>query len=122
MDSRRVLRILVRTVTAMASVTALAATGLVWGVQQQVDAAVVTSDAAIPTPRPTPMGEEFTALLVGLDSRTDANGNPLPREVFDALHVGPDQGELHTDTIIILHVPAGEGDRAVAISIPRDSY
>jgi LCP family protein required for cell wall assembly len=42
--------------------------------------------------------------------------------VLDALHAGPDDGQLHTDTIILLHVPALPGEPAVAISIPRDSF
>ena len=68
------------------------------------------------------IGQAFTALLVGLDARTDANGNPLPPALLDAIHAGPDEGQLHTDTIILLHVPALPGEPAVAISIPRDSY
>jgi LCP family protein required for cell wall assembly len=122
MDARRTLRAAIRVVTALASATALIGTGFVWSLQQRADTTVVTSTAAIPTPRPTPPGEPFTALLVGLDARTDAQGNPLPREMLDALHAGPDEGQLHTDTIILLHVPAEPGARAVAISIPRDSY
>ena len=122
MDARRTMRAAVRLVTALASAAALVATGFVWSLQQQVDTTVVSSTAAIPTPRPTPPGEPFTALLVGLDARTDAQGEPLPREVLDALHAGPDEGQLHTDTIILVHVPANAGEQAVAISIPRDSY
>lgn len=122
MDARRTLRVVVRAVTALASAAALVATGFVWSLQQRVDTTVVTSEAAIPTPRPTPVGESFTALLVGLDARTDAHGEPLPRALLDAMHVGPDEGQLHTDSIILVHVPAGPGDRAVAISIPRDSF
>jgi LCP family protein required for cell wall assembly len=42
--------------------------------------------------------------------------------LLDALHAGPDEGQLHTDTIILLHVSALPNEPAVAISIPRDSY
>lgn len=122
MDARRTMRAAVRAVTALASVTALVTTGFVWSLHQRVDTAVVSSAAAIPAPRPTPPGEAFTALLVGLDARTDAQGNPLPPTLLDALHAGPDEGQLHTDTIILLHIPAGPGGQAVAISIPRDSF
>ena len=41
--------------------------------------------------------------------------------MLDELHGGPDTGVLNSDTIIVLHVPAG-GGAAVAFSIPRDSY
>jgi len=122
MDARRTTRAIVRAVTALASAAALVATGFAWSLQHQVDTGVVSSTAAIPTPRPTRPGEPFTALLVGLDARTDAHGNPLPPAMLDALHAGPDEGQLHTDTIILLHVPDDPGARAVAISIPRDSF
>ena len=41
--------------------------------------------------------------------------------MLDQLHGGPDTGVLNSDTIIVLHVPAG-GGAAVAFSIPRDAY
>lgn len=65
---------------------------------------------------------EQNILLVGIDSRTDAEGNPLPQVVLDQLHAGGSgDGGDSTDTMIVLHIPAGTG-RATAISIPRDSY
>ena len=109
-----------RVLVALASVGALIATGVAWSVQQHVTTTIVTSDAV--TPHPVLIGQAFTALLVGLDARTDANGNPLPPALLDAIHAGPDEGQLHTDTIILLHVPALPGEPAVAVSIPRDSY
>ncbi|WP_433295755.1 LCP family protein [Pseudonocardia sp. CA-142604] len=121
MDARRALRVGVRTLVALTSVLALAVAGLAWSLQQQLDTAV-TSRAAIPDAVPTPPGQAYNALLVGLDARTDAAGNPLPPELFNALHVGPDAGQLDTDTIILLHVPADPNQPAEAISIPRDSY
>ncbi|WP_033261266.1 LCP family protein [Amycolatopsis vancoresmycina] len=60
-------------------------------------------------------------LLVGLDSRTDAQGNPLPREVLDQLRAGDADGELNTDSLIFVHIP-NDGSKAVAMSLPRDSY
>ena len=115
-----VVRAGVRGLVALASVAALVATGAAWTVQQRVTTRIVTSEAV--APHPVLIGQAFTALLVGLDARTDANGNPLPRQLLDALHAGPDEGQLHTDTIILLHVPALPSEPAVAISIPRDSY
>jgi LCP family protein required for cell wall assembly len=119
--ARTVGRIGLRTLIALISAGTLVGIGLVWGVQHRIEVASVTSDA-IPDAAPTPVGEEFTALLVGLDARTDAAGNPLPQDVLDALHAGPDEGQLHTDTIMLVHVPAGPDADAVAISIPRDSF
>jgi LCP family protein required for cell wall assembly len=60
-------------------------------------------------------------LLVGLDSRTDAQGNPLSREVLDQLRAGEADGELNTDSLIFVHIP-NDGSKAVAISLPRDTY
>lgn len=59
-------------------------------------------------------------LLVGSDSRTDAQGNPLPRDVLARLRAGQNEGEL-TDTMILVRIP-NDGSRAVAISLPRDLY
>jgi LCP family protein required for cell wall assembly len=65
---------------------------------------------------------EQNVLLVGLDSRTDAQGNPLPAAVLAQLHAGSNEdGGDNTDTIIVVHIPAGAGE-ITAISIPRDSY
>jgi LCP family protein required for cell wall assembly len=119
---RRSVRTALRSLVALVSATVLAGVGQLWTLQQRIDTSVVTSEAAILAPRPIPAGTAFTALLVGLDARTDANGDPLPQALLDALHAGPDEGQLHTDTIILLRVPASPDRPAVAISIPRDSF
>ncbi|OBK11806.1 LytR family transcriptional regulator [Mycobacterium asiaticum] len=59
-------------------------------------------------------------LLVGLDSRTDAHGNPLSPEELASLRAG-DEEATNTDTIILIRIP-NNGKSATAISIPRDSY
>jgi len=59
-------------------------------------------------------------LLVGLDSRTDAHGNPLTQEELATLRAG-DEEATNTDTIILIRIP-NNGKSATAISIPRDSY
>ncbi|QRP45119.1 LCP family protein [Amycolatopsis sp. FDAARGOS 1241] len=68
-----------------------------------------------------PLDGAVDILLVGQDSRTDAQGNPLPREVLDMLHAGIADGEKQTDTMILVHIPQ-KGEHAIAISFPRDSY
>jgi LCP family protein required for cell wall assembly len=120
-DARAVGRIGLRSLIAAASAATLVLAGTAWGLQHRLEVGRVVTNA-IPDAVPTPVGEEFTALLVGLDARTDANGNPLPQALLDALHAGPDEGQLHTDTIMLLHVPAERNGSAVAISIPRDSF
>ena len=59
-------------------------------------------------------------LLVGMDSRTDAHGNPLSAEELATLRAGDDVS-TNTDTIILIRIP-NNGKSATAISIPRDSY
>ncbi|WP_372511603.1 LCP family protein [Mycobacterium gordonae] len=59
-------------------------------------------------------------LLVGLDSRTDAHGNPLTAEELATLRAG-DEEATNTDTIILVRIP-NNGKSATAISVPRDSY
>ena len=59
-------------------------------------------------------------LLVGSDSRTDAQGNPLTPEEIELLRAGDEQA-TNTDTIIVIRVPS-DGSSATAISIPRDTY
>ncbi|MDY6049012.1 MAG: LCP family protein [Corynebacterium sp.] len=59
-------------------------------------------------------------LLVGSDSRTDAQGNPLNDEEIALLHAG-DEENNNTDTMMVIRVP-NDGSSATAISIPRDTY
>ncbi|SEQ71831.1 transcriptional attenuator, LytR family [Lentzea albida] len=70
---------------------------------------------------PKPLDGAVDILLVGMDSRTDAQGNPLSKEVLAMLNGGIADGEQNTDTMILVHIPV-DGTRAVAISFPRDSY
>ena len=59
-------------------------------------------------------------LLVGNDSRTDAQGNPLTPEEIAMLHAGDEEAD-NTDTIMVIRIP-NDGSSATAISIPRDTY
>ncbi len=66
-------------------------------------------------------------LLMGLESRRDWNGNILPASILAQLHAGSAQGVADgvggndTNTLILIHVPAG-GKKAVGFSIPRDDW
>ena len=97
----------------------LVVTGVGWGLYRDVTAGITTTD--IIAGGWGGGGDGQNILLVGVDSRTDAQGNPLPDDVLAQLHSGPDTGVINSDTIILLHVPA-DGRAAVAFSIPRDSY
>jgi len=63
-------------------------------------------------------------LLMGLESRTDFDGNTLSAAQLTQTHsgrasAGGDLGAQDTDTLILIHVFAG-GQKAVGYSIPRD--
>jgi LCP family protein required for cell wall assembly len=59
-------------------------------------------------------------LLMGLDTRKDQNGQQLPAAILDQLHAGDgDEGGYNTNTLILMHIPAG-GGKVQAFSIPRD--
>ncbi len=67
-------------------------------------------------------------LVIGLESRTDYNGNVLPGDLLRAMHAGSRYGVLHegvggqdTNTLILIHIFAG-GKQAVGFSIPRDDW
>jgi LCP family protein required for cell wall assembly len=66
-------------------------------------------------------------LLMGLESRTDYDGNILPAGLLAAMHAGSVQGVENgvggqdTNTLILIHIFAG-GQKAVGISIPRDDW
>src|SRR5919107_3299295 len=109
----------VRVAVAVVSVLMLMVTGYGWTAYRELGARLVTSDVLT---RDRPSDRVTDILLVGLDSRTDAAGNPLPRELFDALDVGPDQGTLNTDTLILVRIPDEAGLPTTAVSIPRESY
>jgi LCP family protein required for cell wall assembly len=96
----------------------LVTTGTAWGLYRDVTAGITTTDVIAGGGD----GGPLDILLVGVDSRTDAQGNPLPQEVLQQLHTGGDNPRvLNSDTIILLHVPE-DGGAAVAFSIPRDAY
>ncbi len=112
-----------QTVVALVSVSVLAVSYYGWDAARDLDEHMVTTNVIEQTVanRPKPLDGAVDILLVGVDSRTDAQGNPLPREVLDMLHAGKYEGEQNTDTMILVHIPV-DGTRAVAISFPRDSY
>jgi len=61
-------------------------------------------------------------LVMGLDSRVDENGDPLPKDIYDALHAGDQSnGGLNANVLMLVHLPA-DGSKATEISIARDDY
>lgn len=69
-----------------------------------------------------PLNGDQNILVMGLDSRLDEDGKPLPAEDYDALHSGDSSdGGYNANVLMLLHVPAN-GAKATVISIPRDDY
>jgi LCP family protein required for cell wall assembly len=126
-NTLRALLITWRTVVALLSAAVIAVTWYGWTFFRTLNEGVTTTDvipssvAAAANAGRKPLDGAVDILLVGIDSRTDAQGKPLSREVLDLLNGGRPDGEMNTDTMILVHVPV-DGTRAIAFSFPRDSY
>lgn len=109
-----------KALAALVSAAALVITGVAWHAYRTASAGITTSEAL--AGEPTSPGSDQNILIMGLDSRRDQHGRPLPPDIYDALHAGgEDSAEGDADALIVLHVPAG-GAPATAVSIPRDDY
>jgi LCP family protein required for cell wall assembly len=107
-----------RTVAVIAASVVVVGTGVAWGKIRSFESGINhISTAALGGG-----GDDgaIDILLVGMDSRTDAHGNPLSADELAMLRAGDDVS-TNTDTIILVRIP-NNGKSATAISIPRDSY
>lgn len=109
---------LMRVISVTAALAIVLGTGLAWGKLR-------IFESGINHVNPIALGEggddgAIDILLVGMDSRTDAHGNPLSEDERAMLRAG-DEVATNTDTIILVRIP-NNGKSATAISIPRDSY
>ena len=97
--------------------TALLVSGYAFHVEGQVsDVASSHVDAG------GPQVGDMNILLMGLESRTYWNNQPLPRALTDIMHAGSAElgvGGDTTNTLILLHI-YDNGKKATGISIPRD--
>jgi LCP family protein required for cell wall assembly len=106
---------------AMVSLLVFTVTGYGWTQYQDLLHGVGRSDA-IRGDVSQSAGGDTNILIMGLDSRLDENGNPLPPEIYQALHAGDQQvGGYNANVLMLVHLP-GDGSKATAISIPRDDY
>ncbi|MEU9031554.1 LCP family protein [Streptomyces sp. NPDC048383] len=109
-----------RTVLVTGCVLTAVAGGAAWYVYRDLVSSIGSSKALEGAEKSA--HGDVNVLLMGLDSRRDQNGDPLPDEVLDKLHAGSsDIGGYNANTMILLHVPA-DGSRAKAFSIPRDDF
>lgn len=110
-----------RSVAAVVSALVFVATGVVWSQYTNLSDGLHRS-AAIAAGTGASAGGDTNILIMGLDSRLDENGNPLPAAIYDAMHTGAsDVGGYNSNVLILLHVP-GDGSKSTAMSIPRDDY
>lgn len=106
-----------RVILALIAVGIMITTGIAWSTVDNVQSDLATAAG---------LGLGATAdgaidiLMVGIDSRTDAHGNPLSDQERAMLFAG-DEVSTSTDTIILVRIPE-DGSSATAVSIPRDSY
>jgi anionic cell wall polymer biosynthesis LytR-Cps2A-Psr (LCP) family protein len=105
---------------ALAAVGVLAGTGMGWAGYHNISGGITTSQALVGGPASA--GGDQNILIMGLDSRLDQHGRPLPADIYDALHAGDETvGGYNANVLIVLHLP-GDSGPITAISIPRDDY
>lgn len=112
-----------RIVAAALSLTVLVGSGYAWGSFRNFSTHVTTVDAIVPVPTPA-TGSEAAAsavaeniLLVGDDHRP----SDLTAAQLAQLSTTEDGGGLNTDTMMVMHIPAG-GGKATVVSLPRDTW
>jgi LCP family protein required for cell wall assembly len=105
----------------LASTLVLAASGYYWSQINKLNEGLARQDVIAGAPTERPADGAIDILMVGMDSRTDAQGNPLSKDVLRQLNAGRADGTLNTDTLIMVRIP-NDGGKAVGISLPRDSY
>ena len=111
-----------RVLITLLSAAVLVVTGVSWATVDLLEGDLGTTDALDPA-----LVDDGSAghdgatdiLLVGIDSRTDAKGNPLPLKVLRTLRTEYSEG-TNADTIILVRVP-DDGTAAHAVSVPRDT-
>ena len=111
-----------RVALVVASVLVFVVTGYGWAQYRNLVRGVRTSGALHGVHESRSVGEDLNILVMGLDSRLDENGDPLPADMYAALRAGGQHdGGYNTNVLMLLHVP-GDGSRPTLMSIPRDDY
>jgi len=109
-----------KVLAGLTTVAVVVVIGIGWITYRSASAGITKSDAL--AGEPASAGSDQNILIMGLDSRRDQHGRPLPTDIYDALHAGSaDSADGDADALIVVHLPAG-GAPATAISIPRDDY
>lgn len=108
------------------AVVLVAAAGVAVWKYVDLSTGIRRSAVTMPTGSATPGVPQNTGetniLIMGLDSRVDQNGKPLPQEIYDAIRAGDQSdGGYNANVLMLIHIPAN-GGKASGISIPRDDY
>jgi LCP family protein required for cell wall assembly len=118
--NRRWVRAASRALVGLAAVAVLAVTAVGWAGYRNLSGGITTSQAL--AGGPASIGGAQNILIMGLDSRLDQHGQPLPQDIYDALHAGDETvGGYNANVLILLHLPSGNGP-VTAVSVPRDDY
>ena len=118
--SHRLVLLKGRLIASLASAFVMAITGMGWTGYHTALGKIIISHA-LPGIA-TPLGADQNILLMGLDSRLDQNGRPLPQDMYEALHAGDEtSGGYNANVLIVVHLSGGAGP-ITAVSIPRDDY
>jgi LCP family protein required for cell wall assembly len=111
-------RVALRALIASVSLLVLVASGIAWATFKNF-----TSDVPHGAPVPAlaagetdPDGADQNILLIGNDTRAGASDAELT-----ALHAGHEKSTVNADTMMVLHIPSGDG-RPTLVSFPRDSW
>jgi len=99
--------------TAALSALVMLVSGSAWALTNYVNGHLWRLNAGVSG---TPSSGPLNILVAGLDERAG-----LTRLQQARLHVGPNAGELDTDTLMLVHVPADHRYVQV-VSLPRDTW
>ncbi len=119
-DGRGRWRPKLRWLTALSAALVVAFTGFGWATYHHLVGGITLSQVL--DGDATSSGGAQDILIMGLDSRLDEHGRPLPQDLYAALHAGDESsGGYNANVLIVLHVPGDDGP-VTAFSIPRDDY
>ena len=110
---------LIRIIAVLAASVIVIGTGVAWSKIRSFEAGInhISSESL------GGGGEDgaIDILLVGMDSRTDAHGNPLSAEELATLRAGDDVA-TNTDTIILVRIPNNGKSATVLIRASRPAW
>jgi LCP family protein required for cell wall assembly len=110
------------TVLAALAAVVLIVGGYVVFIAVQANGNVMRSNALAGLSGVPKLTSDTNILVMGLDSRVDEQGKPLSAELYSALDAGDQSvGGYNANVLMLVHIPAN-GQKATAISIPRDDY